>query len=207
MQRILSCTYKLLRADPLNELLRQQPPLKVSNRRYPLHSTTAWANPKSPVLRIRIRDQGSGAFFTPEFGIWDTGSGSGMGEKSGSESGIRIRDGKPRSYFWELRNHLFLVKILKFFDVDPGSRIQDPGWKKLGSRIRDPGWKIFGSRIWDLGWKKFRSGIWVKHPGSAKLEISSPNLPGLEDPSNNQTQSHFGMRPRHFYNLRPHQWR
>ncbi len=52
---------------------------------------------KSPVLRIRIRDQGSGAFLTPGFGIWDTGSGSGMGKKSGSRS--RIRDGKPGSYF------------------------------------------------------------------------------------------------------------
>jgi hypothetical protein len=41
----------------------------------------------------------------------------------------------PRSYFLELRNHLFLffwVKILKFFDADPGS-----GMEK--SRIRDPG--------------------------------------------------------------------
>jgi hypothetical protein len=37
------------------------------------------------------------------------------------------------------------VKILKFFDADPG-------WKKFGSgmeniRIRDPGWKQFGSGI------------------------------------------------------------
>jgi hypothetical protein len=33
------------------------------------------------------------------------------------------------------------VKILKFFDEDPGSgmetvRIRDPGWKKVGSGIR-----------------------------------------------------------------------
>jgi hypothetical protein len=46
---------------------------------------------------------------------------------------------------------LFLgVKILKFFDEDPGSgmetvRIRDPGWNKVGSGIRD------------------------KHPGSATL--------------------------------------
>ncbi len=44
------------------------------------------------------------------------------------------------------------VKILKFFDEDPGSgmdtvRIRDPGWKKVGSGIRD------------------------KHPGSATLAI------------------------------------
>ena len=41
----------------------------------------------------------------------------------------------------ELRNHFFCffgVKLLKFFDEDPGSgmeteRIPDPGWKKVGS--------------------------------------------------------------------------
>jgi hypothetical protein len=45
------------------------------------------------------------------------------------------RDEQPGSYFFELRNHLyafFWVKILKFFDEDPGS-----GMEK--SRIRDPG--------------------------------------------------------------------
>jgi hypothetical protein len=36
----------------------------------------------------------------------------------------------------------FGVKILEFFDADPGSRmetvrIRDPGWKKVGSGIRD----------------------------------------------------------------------
>jgi hypothetical protein len=40
---------------------------------------------------------------------------------------IRIRDEQPGSYFRELR--IFGVKILKFFDADPG-------WKKI--RIRDP---------------------------------------------------------------------
>jgi hypothetical protein len=67
---------------------------------------------------------------------------------------IRIRDEQPGSYFLELRNHFFSffgVKILKFFDEDPGSgmetvRIRDPGWKKVESRIRD------------------------KHPGSATLQ-------------------------------------
>jgi hypothetical protein len=72
-----------------------------------------------------------------------------MGRKSASGSGIR--DEQPGSHFLELRNHFFGflgVKILKFFDADPGSgmetvRIRDPGLKK--SRIRD------------------------KHPGSATL--------------------------------------
>jgi hypothetical protein len=61
----------------------------------------------------------------------------------------------PDHIFLELRNHFFAffgVKILKFFDEDPGSgmetvRIRDPGWKKVGSGIRD------------------------KHPGSATLTL------------------------------------
>jgi hypothetical protein len=51
-----------------------------------------------------------------------------MGRKSASGSGIR--DEQPGSYFLELRNHFFWVKILKFFDADPGSRMEK-------SRIRD----------------------------------------------------------------------
>jgi hypothetical protein len=57
------------------------------------------------------------------------------------------RDEQPGSYFLELRNHLFAffgVKILNFFDEDPGSgmetvRIRDPGSRMIKSRIRDPG--------------------------------------------------------------------
>ncbi len=71
-----------------------------------------------------------------------------MGRKSAS--GSRIRDVQPGPYFLELRNHFFGVKILEFFDADPGSgmetvQIRDTGWKKVGSKIRD------------------------KHPGSATL--------------------------------------
>ncbi len=77
-----------------------------------------------------------GTFLTPGSGIRD-------GRKSASGSGIR--DEQPGSYFLELRNHFFAffgVKILKFFDEDPGSgmekvRIRDPGWRKFGSGIRD----------------------------------------------------------------------
>jgi hypothetical protein len=50
-----------------------------------------------------------------------------------SESGSGIRDEQPGSYFLELRNHFFAffgVKILKFFD-------EDPGWRQFGSGIRD----------------------------------------------------------------------
>jgi hypothetical protein len=66
-------------------------------------------------------------------------------------------------------------------------RIRDPGPRMEKIRIRDQGSRMekFGSIIRDLGWKKFGSGIWDKHPGSAKLEISSPNLLGLKEPSNN----------------------
>ncbi len=61
-----------------------------------------------------------------------------MGRKSASGSGIR--DEQPGSYFLELRNHFFWVRILKFFDADPGSgmetvRIRDPGWKKVGTLL------------------------------------------------------------------------
>jgi hypothetical protein len=103
------------------------------------------------VLRIRIRDPGLGAFLTPGYGIRD-------GRKSASGSGIR--DEQPGSCFLELRNHFFAffgVKILKFFDEDPGSgmetvRIRDPGLKKVGSWIRD------------------------KHPGSATLDKSQDHV-------------------------------
>jgi hypothetical protein len=67
-------------------------------------------------------DPGSGAFLTPE---------SGMGKISGSASRIRIRDEQPGPYTRGLRNN-FWVKILKFFDADPGS-----GMEKI--RIRDRG--------------------------------------------------------------------
>jgi hypothetical protein len=78
---------------------------------------------------------------TPGSGIWDPG----WVESQHPDPGSRIRDEQLGSYFLELRNHFFGffgVKILKFFDGDPGSgmetgRIRDPGWKKVGSGIRD----------------------------------------------------------------------
>jgi hypothetical protein len=65
-----------------------------------------------------------------------------MGKKSGSGSATRIRDEQPVSYFRALRNN-FWVKILTFFDADPG-------WKKFVSGMEK-------TRIQD------------KHPGSATL--------------------------------------
>ncbi len=64
-------------------------------------------------------------------------SGSGMGKKSGSRFGMNNLD-----HISESLVTILWVKILKFFDADPG------GWKKFGS-----------------GMEKFRD----KHPGSAIL--------------------------------------
>jgi hypothetical protein len=61
---------------------------------------------------------------------------------------IRIRDEQPGSYFLELRNHFYAflgVKILKFFD-------EDPGWRQFGSGI------LYGKKS-DLG-----SGINIPDP-------------------------------------------
>ncbi len=79
------------------------------------------------------------------------------------------------------------VKILKFFDADPGSRIRDEKNSDSGSGFQDGKNLDPESRIRDGKNPDPGSGIWDKHPGSAKLEILSPNLLGLKEPSNNQT--------------------
>jgi hypothetical protein len=48
--------------------------------------------------------------------------GPGLGKKIR----IRVRDEQAGSYFRELRNNFLGLKILKFFDADPG-------WTKFGS--------------------------------------------------------------------------
>ena len=71
-----------------------------------------------PVLLIRIRDPGLGAFLTPGSGIRDV-------RKSASGSGIRYE--QTRIIFLEFSNHFlafFGDKILKFFDEDPGSGME-----------------------------------------------------------------------------------
>jgi hypothetical protein len=60
----------------------------------------------------------------------------------GPGSGMSNPDHISVTFFW--------VKILKFFDADPGSGIE---------KIRNQ----------DRGWKKIGYGIWDKHPGSATL--------------------------------------
>ncbi len=97
----------------------------------PNHTTARKPGPLKIIQYSRISsvadpDPGLGAFLTPGSRIRD-------GRKSAYGSGIR--DEHLGSYFLELRNHCFAffgVKILKFFDEDPGS-----GMEK--SRIRDPG--------------------------------------------------------------------
>ncbi len=86
----------------------------------------------STVIISSVADPGSGAFWTP-------GPGSGMGKKSGSGSGMN----NPYHIFASLET-IFWVKILKFFDADPGSRIRDGKNSDSGSgmeknRIRDLG--------------------------------------------------------------------
>jgi hypothetical protein len=83
-----------------------------------------------------------------------------VGKKSGSGSGMNSPD-----HIYECLDTIFPVKILKFFDADPGS-----GMEKIRSGIRD---KHTGSatlilnslmRIRDPGWKKFDPGSGINIP-------------------------------------------
>jgi hypothetical protein len=56
-----------------------------------------------------------------------------MGERQHQDPGSGIPDEQPGSYFLELKTIFFAflgVKILKFFD-------EDPGWRHFGSGIRE----------------------------------------------------------------------
>jgi hypothetical protein len=70
-------------------------------------------------------------------------------------------------------------------NTHPGSRIRDGKSSDPGSGIQDA--KNFdpGSWIWDGKNSDPGSRIRDRHPGSANLEISSPNLLGLKEPNNN----------------------
>ncbi len=81
-------------------------------------------------------DPGYGAFLTPGSRILDSGWVKSQAPDPGSGA---KRNNPDHIYFRELRNHFLGVKMIKFFDADPGSR------------------------------KKFRSGIQDKPPGSATL--------------------------------------
>ncbi len=90
-------------------------------------------------------DPGSGAFLTPESGIWNPGSG--MGKKSRSGSTMNILD-----HISESLETIFWIKILKFFDADA-----DPG----SDNLFDPGSGMEKIRIWYPD----------EQPGSATLEV------------------------------------
>jgi hypothetical protein len=74
----------------------------------------------------------------------------------------------------------FWVKILKFFDADPGSVMEknsDPGSGMEKIRIQDPGWKKFGSGInvpdpqnWFQVWQPDASTIPVVEEREAVLQ-------------------------------------
>ncbi len=81
----------------------------------PVQRRPAW---QKCSIKCSVADTGSGAFLT---------TASGMDKKSGSGSGMNNPD-----HISESLETIFGVKILKFFDADPGS-----GMKKFGSRIRD----------------------------------------------------------------------
>jgi hypothetical protein len=89
--------------------------------------------------------------------------------------------------FLRAKKPFFFVKILKFFDMHTGSRIRDGKNSNLGSGIQDG--KNLDPGIWIQYRKNLDPGSRIrdKHPRSAKLEISSPNLLGLKEPNNNQT--------------------
>jgi hypothetical protein len=78
---------------------------------------------ESLLLWTRIRDP---VFFTP---------GSGSGIRDEKKSGIRIE--YSRSIFRELRN-IFLVRILKFLNADPGSFGSGYGIRDGKIQILDP---------------------------------------------------------------------
>ncbi len=103
-----------------------------------------------------------------------------MGKKSGSVFRIRIRDGKPGSYFWELRNHFFGLKYLQCFYADPASRIRD------GKNL-DSGSGMERILIQDPRCKKSDPGSWINIPDQQNWESSRQNLLGLKEPNNNQT--------------------
>ncbi len=67
--------------------------------------------------------------------FWPLDPGSGMGEKSRSGSGMNILDHTSESL-----ETIFWVKILKFFNADPGSgNLLDPGSGIRDGKNSDPG--------------------------------------------------------------------
>jgi hypothetical protein len=90
-------------------------------------------------------DPGSGAFLTP----WIRDPGWVKNQDPNPGSGMNNPD-----HISESLETIYLVKILKFFNADRRSGIQDPGWKKS-----DPGWKKLGSGVNILDPQ--RNTVWI----------------------------------------------
>ncbi len=101
----------------------------------------------------------------PEHWFWETFI---FSVKYSMESGPSCQSSGFGSFIYHMiRETIFWVKILQFFDADPDSRsfyLFDPG-----SGIRDANNSY-------PGWKKFESGIRDKQPGSATLVGRVPYL-------------------------------
>jgi len=117
-----------------------------NKNRHPAHPHFKWC--KGYTLHVRTADGGQEPVLRIRYWVpfWPLDPGW-------EKVSIRIRDEQPGSYFIELKNHFFWVKILKFFD-------EDLGWRQFGSGMEK-------SRIRD------------KHPGSATLTGIHPARPYL----------------------------
>ncbi len=119
----------------------------VSARITPLRGKY-WTHIRRTIHCCSVADPVSGAFVTP---------GSGMGEKSGSGSGMNNPD-----HFRELRNNFL--------------RIWDPGWKKFRSGIRDKHLGSFILRVWFSGIPR---SLWMRRRcWAAPPSWSPPSTPG-----------------------------
>ncbi len=98
---------------------------------------TARANPKSPVLQIRIQDQGSGAFLTLGFGIWDPGPGSRMGQNLYPGWKTRIIYLGAEKPFFGLKYLNSLMRI-RYPGSENGKNLDQGSWIWDGKNL-DPG--------------------------------------------------------------------
>ncbi len=128
------------------------------------------------VLRIRIRDP------VP---FWPLEPGSGMGKKLGSGSGIRDLGWTTRIIFPRAYKPFLWVKILEFFDADPGSgmgtiRIRDGKKSDPGSGINIPDPQHFFFSNYLCCGVRWTTPSWKSCTKSTNLKLEdSPFLPFL----------------------------
>ncbi len=119
-----------------------------------------------PILRAKWQFQccESGFGIREPMPFWTLDQGSGMGKKSWSGYGIRIRYEQPGSYFRKLKKLFFGLKYL-----NPLIRIRDPGLEKVGSGIRDKhSWSATLVKVLKflIYWPKFSGFLLLFDPGS-----------------------------------------